>query len=152
MQRQGRLTTLRHLLAADPGALGALARRAERLRQATALLRAGLPQPLATHCVVAALEAGTVVVQTDASAWAARLRFMAPAVLSALQPLLHGQPAPGVKVCVRPPPGASEAAPAGRARARPSAGAGHSLRLAAEGVADPRLSAALRRLARHAAP
>jgi hypothetical protein len=133
------------LLTAQPGTLGTIARKAERLRRATEALQGELGPPLAEHCVVAALDP-EVVVQTDAAVWASRLRFLASAVRTALAPLLEGARDVEVRVTVRPPEVLGR--PAGAApRPTLSREAGQRVRQAAQSIADPRLRDALLRLA-----
>lgn len=75
------------------GPLAALAREAERRRQATAALRSRLPANEAAHLVSAATdESGTLVIVMDSPEWAARLRYRAAEL---------GEPR--VRVKVQPP-------------------------------------------------
>jgi len=152
MNRRHRPESLAVILATERGGLARLVRRAARLQQATALVQAGLPRPIAEHCEVAVIDAEAVVVQTDASVWASRLRFMHAEVLAAVTPLLEGRPPRRVKVTVRPPLTAAGPTRARRLPAGPTAEAARDLVLAAEGLSDPQLGAALRRLARRTHP
>jgi hypothetical protein len=142
---------LSHLLTPGGDGLGRLVRHADLLARASALVAGRLPPPLGDHCRVADVEGGTVVVQADSAAWAARLRFMTPAVRDALAPLLAGSVVKQVKVTVASPRPPTAAQPTGR---RPPLTAESALLLerAAEAVTDPALQDALRRLSRRGPP
>lgn len=107
-------------------------------------LLAQLPPDFRPHCAGARPDGDTLVVFADSPVWATRLRYEAPRIL------------PGVgfrnlRVRVTPPavPSRGEARPA---PALPAAAAA-LLRETAEGIADPDLAGALRRLAaRHKPP
>lgn len=66
-----------------------LRRLADELDAQNALLadvRHCLPDDLAAHCVSARLHDGTLVLHTDAAAWATRIRFLAPQLSGVLRP------------------------------------------------------------------
>jgi hypothetical protein len=52
---------------------------------AQARLEEALPAELVPHCQVAAIQAGSLTLHTDSPAWAARLRYLGPDILHALQ-------------------------------------------------------------------
>ena len=88
---QDRTRALAELLSG--GALGELAREAERRRGLTDRVRAELPEDLAAHLVSAATNAaGELVLSMTSAAWAARARYALPT--------LGSQP---IRVKVSPP-------------------------------------------------
>src|SRR3990172_7179751 len=58
--------------------------RVEMLRHATEALHSSLPASLHAHCQVANIEGHTLSIVTDSSAWAAKLRYLIPALLEKL--------------------------------------------------------------------
>ncbi|HXF66887.1 MAG TPA: DciA family protein [Burkholderiales bacterium] len=67
---------------ASSGALAALSRQAQRLRDLQQLLSEALPPALAAASRVKNLKAGTLVIRADHSAAAAKLRQLAPRLLA----------------------------------------------------------------------
>lgn len=51
-------------------------------------LRAILPEPLSSHCLVANIDEHTITVSTDSSAWSARLRFLESSIRTHFQETL----------------------------------------------------------------
>lgn len=74
---------LHHL--GDQDALGAILSRVARQRLLLAAVQARLAPPLDQHCRYAALENGRLTLVTDSPVWGARLRFLAPELLSYLR-------------------------------------------------------------------
>ena len=110
-----------------------------------ARLRTELPEPLASHCVAAALKGSTLSLLVDSPVWNARLRFQSPELLSRLRSDFPGLANIQVAVArpaeIRPRP----------SRHRPlthSPQAASIVEQASAGISDPALSEALRRLAR----
>lgn len=112
-----------------------------------ARVRAVLRAAVRPHCIAASLKAGELVVTVDSPVWATRLRYAEEPLRCALAPAGCER----VKIRVRPP-GAGAYAPGGRAF-------GHSPRRlsprviahlldAADGIPEPGIAQALRRLAR----
>ncbi|HKK22580.1 MAG TPA: DciA family protein, partial [Pseudohaliea sp.] len=67
---------LGHILSRPDSPLAGLVQRARALETLTAAVRAALPEEVRAHLVSAApREDGTLVLVTESSAWAARLRF-----------------------------------------------------------------------------
>jgi hypothetical protein len=141
------LTTVNHRLQrlADQEALRAILNAVERQRLLLAAVQARLAPPLDQHCRYADLDNGRLTLVTDSPVWAARLRFLAPELLTGLHET-HGV----IKECrVRvQPTSLPTRAPtqAHRAIAMPPAAA-RLLLAAAEAQAGTELGLALRRLA-----
>ncbi len=119
------------------------------LQRVTKILRGALGNPLAEHCQAANLDGTTLVISTDSSAWAAKLRYCLTTLLSQLQ---DRSDLPAIEqLRIRILPGnVSPPAPAAR-RLAISSEAAAVISHVAENTTDPQLQAALRRLARHAA-
>lgn len=62
-----------------------LVRHAERLARIERTVSAYLPTEFRGHCVVANLRQATLILNAGSPVWAARLRFIAPALLNFLQ-------------------------------------------------------------------
>ncbi|QKT03039.1 DUF721 domain-containing protein [Ectothiorhodospiraceae bacterium 2226] len=104
---------------------------------------AGPLGPAAAHCRVGCVRDGTLILYTDSPAWAARLRYCAPAVLARLH--TGGEPTVAqVRVKVRP---AATETPTQRATLSERAA---QILLDASNGLPPALGDALRRLARRA--
>lgn len=115
------------------------------IERSAALLRAvrgALPPPSDSHCLHAGLHQGILTLTCDSPTWAARVRFAAPQVQAALRGG-YGK-ITSCRVRVQP-----QYEPRRRAEGRPQLSpeaVGH-LRRAADDMEDPRIAAALRRLA-----
>jgi hypothetical protein len=118
----------------------------QRLNQLNQILRAFLPPYLHDHVTLARLDSEGWVVQTDSPAWAARLRYILP---NLRQPL-------GEKLGIEVPPPQIRIAPPEVPSPPPSRrmiitdNTVKTLEEAAQQFSDPRLSAAVMRLAEHA--
>lgn len=123
--------------------LEALQRRARDLASATDALDALLGTALAGRCRVARLDADEVVLVTSSSAWATRLRFMAPGLCAHFARHLGRARAPRLVVRIDPP----RALPLEHHRQPISPRSAALLESVAAASDDPRLGAALRRLA-----
>ncbi|KTT47601.1 MAG: RNA-binding protein [Pseudomonas sp. PGPPP4] len=129
--------------------LKSLFREAERLGRLQQLLEEQLQPAARPHCRVASWREGTLLLVVNDAHWATRLRYQQRRLLRLLQqaPEFAGlmrlqfkmQPSPGVATRVRP------------VRQVSQVGA-DSLRDVAAGIRDPKLKAALERLASRAAP
>ena len=117
----------------------------QRQRQLLALVRKSLPPSLAAHCCGARVDGSVLYLLTDTPVWVSKLRFQAPALLSTLR---TRQPAlASIKVrCDKPqrPSGRRRAVPRARHSNQAAARVGES----ADGISNPALRLALRRLAR----
>lgn len=136
------------LLAGNHDTLQPLLARAKRLEQLDHALRNQLPPPLNQHCQLANIRGDTLVLHADSSAWALKLRYSVPVMLAQLQKQPALQHLRGIDIKVRP---ASMAAtpPEKPRRARMSEDTANLLDSMADGIAHPKLQAALHRLARH---
>jgi hypothetical protein len=122
--------------------------RARRLTLINQLVAGYLPAPLAQHLRVANFRAGVLVLQADSSAWRMRAHYLAPELATTLRSLPELAGLVSVQVRVAPPTATVQPPP----HLPPpiiSGEAGRCLADAAESVSDPRLRAALRRLAAH---
>ena len=137
----GSPTVLAKILRSGACRLWEQARRRQRL---TRLLQEQLPSALHGHCEVADLSADAVVLATDSTVWAARLRYYSPQILKHLAQHETVNPRT-IRIRVLPPtePRPTQAAP------QPSLSEQNRtlLRQAADGIDHPRLQEALRRLA-----
>lgn len=81
------LTTVNHRLQrlVNQDALRAILGAVERQRLLLAVVQARLPPPLDQHCRYADLEDGRLTLVTDSPVWGARLRFLAPELLTGLR-------------------------------------------------------------------
>ena len=138
--------TVAGVLSDDRLVLGPLIRRARHLERVNRTLRGLLDPGLAEHCRVANVDRYTLVLQTDSSAWASRLRYLAPAILEKLAKKLGWKEVTHTKVLVRPelPP---DRQPSART-AHLSRESASLLRDVALSIEDPRLREALLKLSR----
>lgn len=146
--------TFRPLPARTPSALlrearplKALFSEAVRLSRLQERFEAQLQPAARAHCRVASWRDGTLLLVVTDGNWATRLRYQQRRLQQSLQNLPEFAGLTRIVFKVRP--AASDAAPA-RASPELSASAAGSLRATAEGIADPKLRAALERLARNA--
>jgi len=132
----------------DSAALGDVVGEARSGDRVLAALRRALPADLAAHLSAAHLRDATLIVVADGPAWATRLRFLEPELKAALDARTR-RVVRRVAVQVGPPTATLRSAPATPPPSRPlSAAAREALEAGAAKVADPKLAAALRRLAR----
>ncbi len=115
------------------------------LRQQQRLLsqvRAQLPAPLDAHCLAAQCSKHRLVLYSDSSIWANRLRFELPALLERLRQ--QGMELDDWQIRIQPPPRKA----VGRDQPRLSTAASRQLDQLAEHIDNSELSQALQRLAR----
>ncbi|HYW02693.1 MAG TPA: DUF721 domain-containing protein [Gammaproteobacteria bacterium] len=124
------------------GRLARLTERVAALRALEPAVSAVLPAALHPHCRLANVRGGVVVLSVDGPVWAARAKYLGPALLERLRSD-HGLHARELRVRIDPP-----AAPAPTPLRKPEMPpeAGQALRSLAEHEPDPDLAAALRRL------
>ncbi len=120
---------------------------AQRLDHLQHLLDAQLPPAAREHCRLASWRDGTLLLIVSDGNWATRLRYQQRRLQQSLQKLPEFSAL--TRIAFKVAPVAGSARPA-RQTPELSSQAAESLRSAAEGIADPRLRAALERLARNA--
>ncbi|MEZ5576819.1 MAG: DciA family protein [Candidatus Competibacteraceae bacterium] len=128
------------------GTLGRLMARADRLNRLNRIFRAYLPPHLHDHVVLVRLDQDDWTVHADSSSWATRLRYALHNIRETLGQQL-GIPLPKPRVRVVPPDFPPRPR---RPRLTLTQRNAKLLEVTARNVPDPRLSAALRRLAQHA--
>ena len=144
----GSIPTVGEVLRHPPGVLGQLMARASQLNRLSQIFRAYLPPHLHDHAVLVRLDAEGWEVQTDSASWATRLRYALPTIRQGLgQQLGIALPKPRVRVV----PAAAPSLPQ-RPRLTLTRRNAEVLETAARTLTDPRLGAALRRLAAHGRP
>ena len=142
------IPTVGEVLRHPSGVLGQLMVRAERLARLSQIFRAYLPPHLRDHAVLVRLDAEGWEVQTDSPSWATRLRYALPTIRQALgQQVGITLPKPRIRVV----PAAEPVQPQ-RPRLALTRRNAEVLETAARTLTDPRLGAALRRLAAHGRP
>lgn len=120
---------------------------AQRLDKLQALVEAQLEPAAREHCLVASWQDGCLLLLTSNGHWATRLHYQQRRLQRALQQLPEFADLQKIQVKVRPPN--TQVAYQGQA-VELSQSAAESLNCAAEGISDPKLRAALERLARNA--
>jgi hypothetical protein len=135
---------LHKLLAASGGPLALLLAGSQQRAALLAQVRQRLPGELAAALHSVAVDRGCLRLGVTGSAWAARLRFMAPQLRHQLADWPYG-PVETVEVRVAVPPGRTPAS-APLAVAPLSSASRTHLQAVADATADPRLAAALRAL------
>jgi len=129
-------------LSAPGTLLAGLRREAERLKRQEAVLLKVLPEAMHGHCRLAQVRREAVIVVTDSPAWGNQLRFLGPALCAALASMVGYYPARLQVKVVSPAPVVVPPQPR-----RLSGQAGRHLRSVANSETDPRLRAALLKLA-----
>ena len=122
--------------------------RADRLARLSQIFHAYLPPHLRDHAVLVRLDAEGWEVQTDSPSWATRLRYALPTIRQALGQQV-GMMLPKPRIRVVP---AAEPVQPQRPRLTLTRHSAEVLETAARTLTDPRLGAALRRLAAHGRP
>lgn len=129
--------------------LQALLDQALRLGRLQALVDSQLEPAAREHCRVASWRDGCLLLLTSNGHWATRLHYQQRRLQRQLQALPEFIGLMRIQVKVRPP---SDQVSHAKRTAELSSAAADSLNSAAEGISDPRLRAALERLASHAKP
>ncbi len=124
-----------------------LLNQAERLEHLQRLLESQLQPAAREHCHVASWRDGTLLLVVTDGHWATRLRYQQKRLLAALQGMEAFGNLRRILYKVQPP---LVPAKRGGHAAELSNSAAESLRDTAEGITDPKLRAALERLAAHA--
>jgi len=153
--RTAERSSIRHTVASlgeglkqQPGVLGQLIGRAGAFAQSSRIFQAYLPPHLRDHAVLIRMDEEAWTVQTDSASWATRLRYKLYDIRQALgQQLGIALPKPHIRVepLAAPPAARQPSLILTQESAR-------HIKRAARNEADPRLSAALLRLAQHTAP
>ncbi len=129
--------------------LQALFGAAQRLGKLQALVETQLEPAAREHCLVASWQDGCLLLLTSNGHWATRLHYQQRRLQRALQQLLEFRELQKIQIKVRPPN--TQATYQGQS-VELSAAAAETLHNAAKGISDPKLRAALERLARNAKP
>lgn len=134
------------ILTARDGKLQSLLERALYFEALSRILREILDPALAEHITLANLRSDTAIVAADTPAWLTKIRYQAPAILQQLkrQPGLETINKVQFKVLPLDQPQVSQSV----RRASISPTSAQILESAAEGITDPDLAIALRRLSR----
>jgi hypothetical protein len=120
--------------------------RGKKLQQLSRWVQNMLVPELASHCQVLNIRGNTLILGTDATVWATRLRYQLPSLLRDLQQHPGLEQLNDIQIRVQP----ASIPPAGRsAKRRPtlSADSSHCLQQCADTIDDIALSRALQRLA-----
>jgi len=119
--------------------------RGKKLQQLSRWVQNMLDPELGRHCQVLNLRGKTLILATDATVWATRLRYQLPTLLRDLQQQESLQQLSDIQIRVLP----VSAPPAKKTRHRPtlSADSAYCLQQCAETIGDAALSRALQRLA-----
>jgi hypothetical protein len=143
----GSIPTVGELLrdSLPPGVLGQLIARASQMIHLRQVFRAYLPPHLRDHALLIRLDPEGWEVQTDSAGWATRLRYALPTIRQALGQQL-GMTLPKPRIRVAPP---AMPAQLEKPRLKLTRRNAELLETAAHALTDPRLGAALRRLAAH---
>ncbi len=134
---------LAQLLNGRSGMLTALSSHTQELQRATEALQAVLPAAMAGHWQVTTLDDERLVLSTESASWATGLRPRQTQLLDAAATVLGTRPA-SIEIRIQTPRHKPDT-PARRQHL--SARSAEILDEAASGMVDPRLSAALRRIA-----
>lgn len=119
--------------------------RGKKLQQLSRWVQSTLDPDLAGHCHVLNLRGSTLILATDATVWATRLRYQIPTLLQILREQGSLKEISDIQIRVMP----TEMAPAKPVKRSMSlsADSAHCLHQCAVSVDDPSLSRALQRLA-----
>jgi hypothetical protein len=144
----GSIPTVGEVLRHPAGVLGQLMAQAGQLNRLSQIFHAYLPPHLRDHAVLVRLDAEGWEVQTDSASWATRLRYALPTIRQALgQQVGVALPKPRIRVVPAATPAQTQ-----RPRLTLTRHNAEVLETAARTLTDPRLGAALRRLAAHGRP
>ena len=106
-----------------------------------------LPKSIAPHCLAAVRSENNLTLFVDSPAWSSRLRYLSAELLKCLNS--HSPPIDKIKIRIIPPAGdPATNKPKRHPKTLPKKEAEH-LRSVAAFIDDPKLSAALYRLAQH---
>jgi len=120
--------------------------RGKKLQQLSRWVQNMLAQELRNHCQVLNLRGNTLILGTDATVWATRLRYQVPTLLYALQQ--HETLKQLSDIQIRVQPGDMAPSPPSKRRPSLSADSAYCLQQCADTIDDKALSQALQRLAK----
>lgn len=141
--------SLANILAATNNGLQPLFIHAHRLQMLNRTLRGALGEPLGPHVSISNIREDTAIVSAESSAWLTQLKYLAPTVLHILQGQKGFESLRKVQFKVQPDSQTPEDTRPPRQASLSPSGA-NILNSAAEGIQDPDLAEALRRLALNA--
>lgn len=118
--------------------------RARYLQHADRLLHSLLNAEFKLHCRVANIRDGLLILDVDSVAWATRLRYQLPSLLEKLQQHEDLRVLSSIEIKIRPQ---QQTRQKSSQRPQLSPEAAHCIHSCAEGIDDPALGNALRRLA-----
>ncbi len=98
-----RTVSIQSYLDDSQSVFAAFQKRANELQLIHEKIKTILPSPLCDHCVLANVDKNRLTLHTDSSAWAARLRFKTPEILSCLKSLFNTNPPKTIRIRVVPP-------------------------------------------------
>ncbi len=142
-------TTFRRIPQTTPPSLSRLVQRAKLLRSIALAIREFLPGSLANHCQPGNISDYTLSIYVNSPAWATRLRFFSPELIKFLQTRFRAVDIRHIRIAVKPG-SVEQSALDSELHYSISQENAQVLLQAAATAHSPRLSAALRRLAKHA--
>lgn len=131
----------------DNPQLSGLVRRGRHLHGLRVLLGELLGGELSAHCQLANIKGNTLVLAASSTAWATRVRYQTPQLLQKIRLDERFSGIGNIHVRIVPPESPTEA-PRHVRRATLSEAASSCINQCAEGIDDPRLSSALKHLAK----
>ena len=139
---KSQITTITDLLASSDR-LSQICNHTEKIKELQIKLCKNLDSPLNKHVVVADYQQKTLVLHTNSASWAARLRYMAPEILSFFQADMPGLSTIRVKVVLPDPPHQTSLRPV-----TVSPDTVDGIRQVADKIADPALRSTLSGIAK----
>jgi hypothetical protein len=127
----------------DGDQLGHLKRMLKKQQALLEQVRKTLPTPLDEHCLHARIDGDRLILHTDSPAWSTGLRFHAPRILKELRPLAPNLKKTDIRILVE-----QNIRPAKTLRSSLPGETARLIRNLADGLADPDLRAAFKRLGR----
>ena len=137
---------IQSLLNESTGIFAALQQHAIAIQVIQEKIKATLPPPLCDHFIIANIDALTLTLHTDNSAWAARLRFKTPDILGCVQKLRDQDCPQTIRIKVVPPD-IQPARP--KRKLHLSSKNAQLIRDTANSITDPVLRDALTKLSQH---
>lgn len=135
------ISTISDLLA-SPGRLSQICNHIKKIDELQIKLGNYLDSPLVKHVVIADYQQKTLVLHTDSAAWAAKLRYITPDILTSFKDDLPGIRTIRIKVVPADMP-----IPASRKTVRVSADTANGIRQVADQIGDTTLRSTLHSIA-----